>query len=367
MIHHSLAKALLFVCCGTATAFAQGQPASPVPALPAPAPSYPNIRVGATLFADYTYTADPESRDADGNTFSQNAFNIARSYINITGSLSRVIAFRFTPDIAQEIGTGSSLNGSLTFRVKYAYLQTNLDQWLTAGTWARFGMQPTAFVNFSEDLYRYRFQGPIMVDREGFLSSSDAGAAFHYNLPGNYGDIHAGVYNGDTYRRTEVNDQKAVQVRGTMRPFPKASPVLRGLRVTGFYHGDHYSKDAERTRAIGSVTFEHKYLNAAFDYLDATNQSSTRVAAVDSSGYSIWATPKSPKGWEGLIRYDRLTPNETRDETKTRTLLGAAYWVPLQGSVSTVFLLDYERVVYDSAVPARPTERRIALHVLVSF
>ncbi len=365
VIRHQLTLALLLVWCGTASAFAQST--TPQPAAPPPAPSYPNVRVGATLFADYTYTDSPKSTDAGGNTFSPNAFTVARSYLNVTGSLSRVIAFRFTPDIAQETGTGSSLSGSLTFRVKYAYLQANLDRWLPAGTWARFGMQPTAFVNFSEDHYRYRFQGPIMVDREGYLSSSDAGAAFHYNLPASYGDIHVGVYNGETYRRLEVNDQKALQVRGTVRPFAKASPVFRGLRVTGFYHGDHYSKGAERTRAIGSITFEHKYVNAAFDYLDAADRASTSAALVNSSGYSIWATPRLSKGWEGLMRYDRLTPNQTRDETKARTLLGAAYWVPLQGSVSTVFLLDYERVVYDGAVPARPTERRIALHLLVTF
>jgi hypothetical protein len=174
------------------------------------APAYPNVKVGATLFADYTYTQAPESRDADGSVFRPNAFNVGRSYLNITGNLSKVIAFRFTPDIAQETGTGSALNGSLTFRVKYAYLQANLDQWLPPGTYARFGMQGTGFVNFAEDLYRYRFQGPIMVDREGYLLSSDAGVAFHYNMPSNWGDVHVGVYNGETYKKLEVNDQKAL-------------------------------------------------------------------------------------------------------------------------------------------------------------
>ena len=46
--------------------------------------------------------------------------------------------------------------------------------------------------------------------------------------------------------------------------------MLRGLRVTGFYDDDNYVKDAERTRAIVGVTFEHTYVNAGFDYLDAT-------------------------------------------------------------------------------------------------
>jgi hypothetical protein len=362
----TLLLALSFVCYGTATLFAQA-PATPPPQAAAPAPSYPNVRLGATLFADYTYTESPKGTDADGNAYSPNAFNVARSYLNVTGSLSRVIAFRFTPDIAQETGTGSALNGSLTFRVKYAYLQTNLDKWFTPGTWARFGMQGTGYVNFAEDLYRYRFQGPIMVDREGYLLSSDAGVAFHYNLPSDYGDLHVGVYNGETYKRLEVNNQKAIQFRGTVRPFAKSAPIMRGLRVTGFYNSDYYVKDGARTRAIGSVTYEHKYLNTAFEYLNAADQPTTQLAQVDSSGYSFWATPRSTKGWEGLFRYDHLTTNESRDELKTRTIVGGSYWVPLQSGLSTVFLLDYEQVAYERTLLPRPTEKRIALHVLVSF
>jgi len=358
-----LSATLLFAWCGTASVFAQA-PATPPPA---PAPSYPNVKLGATLFTDYTYTASPDSTDADGHTYSPNSFNVARSYLNVTGNLSRVVAFRFTPDIAPETGAGSSLNGSLTFRVKYAYLQANLDKWIAPGTWARFGMQGTGYVNFAEDLYRYRFQGPIMVDREGYLLSSDAGVAFHYNLPSDYGEIQVGVYNGETYKKLEVNDQKALQIRGTVRPFAKSAPVLRGLRVTGFYDGDHYAKNAERRRAVGSVTFEHKYLNTAVEYLNAADQPSTSATQVDSSGYSVWATPRSTKGWEGLFRYDHLTTNRARDELKTRTIVGGSYWMPLQSGLSTVFLLDYEQVSYDRLVIARPTEKRIALHVLVSF
>lgn len=365
---YRLALVLLFVWCGTTSAVAQTPPPAPplVPAQPS-APSYPSVRVGGTLFTNYTYTDSPKSTDADGNTFSPSSFNVARSYINVTGNLSRAIAFRFTPDIAQEIGTGSSLNGSLTFRVKYAYLQTNLDKWTTPGSYARFGMQPTAFVNFSEDMYRYRFQGPVFVDREGFLSSSDAGAAFRYSLPSGYGDIHAGVYNGETYKKGEVNDQKALQIRGTVRPFAKSGSALRSLRLTGFYHGDHYAQDAERTRAVGTVSFEHKYLNTAFDYLSATDQTSARATPVEASGFSFWATPKSAKGWEGLFRIDRLTPDSTRDETKTRTIVGVSYWVPLQGNTSTVFLLDFEGVNYAHTLTPKPDERRVALHVLVNF
>ena len=74
-----LSATLLFAWCGTASLFAQA-PAAPPPAATAPAPSYPNVRVGATLFTDYTYTASPESTDADGNKYSPSSFNLARSF-----------------------------------------------------------------------------------------------------------------------------------------------------------------------------------------------------------------------------------------------------------------------------------------------
>ena len=111
-----------------------------------------------------------------------NSFNVGRSYINVTGNISHSIAFRITPDITRETGAGSSLNGSYTFRLKYAYAQWNLDDYMTKGSWARFGQQQTPYVDYSEGIYRYRFQGTIFAEREGFLSSSDVGASFHYNF-----------------------------------------------------------------------------------------------------------------------------------------------------------------------------------------
>ena len=213
------------------------------PPTPGASGDSPAIRLGATIFADYTYTAEPEATDADGNTVNPSAFNLTRSYINVTGTISRLVAFRVTPDIARESGAGSSLSGSLTFRLSSRYAQLNLDDWVAPGSWARFGMQQTTFLTFDEDVYRYRFQGTMFSEREGFQSSSDVGASFHYNLPSNYGDLHAGLYNGETYTKPEANDQKAFQIRGTLRPLAASRPMLQGLRLTGFHQMDHYVKD----------------------------------------------------------------------------------------------------------------------------
>ena len=86
----------------------------------------PSVRVGVTIFGNYTEQTSPAITDTDGNSVKKGSFDVARSYINVTGNISHVVAFRVTPDITRETNTASSLSGSLVFRVKYAYLQTNL-------------------------------------------------------------------------------------------------------------------------------------------------------------------------------------------------------------------------------------------------
>src|SRR4051812_23914055 len=66
----------------------------------------PKFNVGATIFGDYTWQGSPEVRDADNNLIHPSSFNVGRAYINITGSLNHRIAFRITPDVARESGSG---------------------------------------------------------------------------------------------------------------------------------------------------------------------------------------------------------------------------------------------------------------------
>jgi hypothetical protein len=365
---HCLCVLTALFCLSIATAAtAQVTPAAGY----VPPDDTPSIRVGTTIFLDYTVQSEPKVTDADGNSVTLNAFNVGRAYINLTGQINHLIAFRVTPDITRETGTGSSLNGSLTYRIKYAYAQFNMDDWMTRGSWARFGIQQTPWVDFMEGVYRYRFQGTIFEERDGFLSSSDAGASFHYNFAGNYGEVHGGFYNGETYSRQEPNDQKGFMVRGTVRPLP-ANATLRGLRVTGFYDHDAYVKDAERRRGLVAVTYEHPWLNASWNYLSASDQTRTINPKLDSHGYSAWITPKTPKGYgfEGLLRFDHLVQEQatsTTDGERNRTIAGAAYWFPRQAPVSAAILLDYEQVDNNDFAPSRPDERRWAVHMLIVF
>jgi len=327
----------------------------------------PSIAVGVVLFPDYTYTISPTTVDTDGNSVHVNQFNLTRGFLNVTGRLSKHIGFRFTPDVARETSQFSGLAGSLELRVQYAYAQVDFDEWMTPGSFARFGIQQTPWLDFQEGIYRYRFQGTMFAEREGYLLPGDAGASLHWEFPSDYGDVHVGVYNGEGSSKAEVNGQKAFMVRGTFRPFANAS-LLHGLRASIFYDADRYVENGPRNRLMAGVTFEHPYLNAGFEFLDAADRTSISRAEVDGRGFSVWATPKTSRGWEGLLRYDQLKPNTLPgSQVRKRTIAGVAYWFPHEGATAAALLFDYDGQTFENFLPAQKKQSRAGVHGLISF
>ena len=391
MILRRVLTALVLISTFATAASAQVTPAAGY----TPPDDTPSIRVGVTLFPLYTYQTTPEATDADGNSINRSSFDVARAYINITGQISHLVSFRITPDITRESALltlpagGTVSSDSLVYRIKYAYAQFNLDDWMTKGSWARIGIQQTPWVDFDEGIYRYRFQGTTFAERLPLLTtmtSADAGASFHYNLPDNYGDFHVGVYNGENYQRVEVNNDKAFEFRGTVRPFAKQAPVLRGLRAHLVYYNDAYVGSDVRERVMGNLTFEHQFVNGEFDYLKAKDKTQATAAEVDSQGWAFWVTPKKPlangASLEALIRYDHFIPNTASivapastsplpgsillsDQQQNRWIYGAAYWFPHQGGVTTAIMLDYDGQVFNNITTA--PVHAVTLHGLINF
>ncbi|HEX5474005.1 MAG TPA: hypothetical protein VFX12_05015 [Vicinamibacterales bacterium] len=348
--------ACALVLSGASAALAQVTPAAGY----TPPDDTPSVKVGGTIFMDYTYTSSPEATDANGNKYHPSDFDVSRAYINVTGNVSHLVSFRITPDITR-VGSGD-----LELRLKYAFAQINLDDWLPRGTWIRFGQQQTPLIDYQEGIYRYRFQGTTFSEREGLLTSSDVGASFHSAFANNYAEVHAGIYNGEGYHAPEANNQPSLQIRGTVRPFARGPLPARGLRFTGFYDGDHYAKDSEKTRALFEASFEHQYLNAAFDYVAAHDEKTPAALDVHGQGWSAWVTPRSRVGIEGLFRYDHYTPNTSFDsQVHKRAIVGIAYWFPHTGSATSAFLIDYDDATFDNVPQAR--QRKIAVHALVNF
>ncbi|HMA28739.1 MAG TPA: hypothetical protein VKS23_02650 [Thermoanaerobaculia bacterium] len=326
----------------------------------------PSIKVGFTLFADYTYTDSPTAKNADGSDYNPNSFNVSRAYINVTGQLHHLFSFRITPDVVRVTDAAGTLSGSYALRLKYGFGQLNMDEWLPKGSWVRLGLQQTPYIDYAEGIYRYRFQSAIMVDRDGFLTSSDLGLSSRVSFPGNYGDAHLGIYNGEGYSKAEANDQKGFQVRASVRPLASLA-VAKGWRVTGFWNSDHVAKDQKRNRWLVDTTFEHPWVNLGLTYLEATNQASPGAAEVKPRDFSIWVTPRTPFGLEALIRYDELKPNKDLDPKQKRLIAGIAWWFNFGHGIVSALMADYTREKFDDFTPAKADNKLYALHTLFNF
>ena len=333
-------------------AFAQSPPAqTPPPA--STEPDYPIVRVGGLSYLQY----DAELKNRDD----YNNFDVTRAYLNINVQVSKNVRFRFTPDI-RRINDGS-LSGSLVLRVKYAFAQFDN---ITPKGWIRLGAHQTPWLDFEEGINRYRVQGTMFSEREALIpGSSDFGASYFTPLPGEYGEVHVGVYNGEGFGQPEANKYKSVQVRGTVRPLPHAG-VIRGLRVSGFYNAGWYAADRPRRLGIVMGSFEHKHVVATLQALKATERPTPLNVNVDRTGWSAFVEPRQgPSGLAGILRYDSFDPDDAvGGNAQDRVIAGGAYWF-VWPRAKLGLVVTNEQVHYDLA--SRPDENRLLFQTHVEF
>lgn len=344
------------------------------PPAPKPAATGPLIKVGTTIFADFTQTTTPTALDAAGHSYHPSAFNITRAYMNITGTLNSVLSFRVTPDIARETNTASALAGSNVMRLKLAYGQVNLDQWSGkfTQTWIRFGLVPIPFVDGHEAIYRYRFHSALYPEREGLLPSADYGVALHSALPGGRGDFQVNVMNGEGYSKAEANDKKSFQGRVSVRPAASSAPEwARAVKLHVFYDHDHYMFDADKKRLLVSATVEHKHMNGRVDVMTSRDELTPTSPLAKGKGWSVFVTPffkEKGKGPEAFIRIDRFTPDDTKTEQRQFDVVGLAWWwTPAGTGSAAALMLNYEQQTFAHSLTNQPQQRRVVLRTLLNF
>ena len=328
-------------------------PAPPAPAAPPPEPEYPIVRIGALSYLQYD--AELEHRDRF------NAFDVTRAYLNVNAQISRNVRFRFTPDI-RRINDGT-LSGSLILRVKYAYGQFDN---LTPRSWVRFGAHQTPWLDFEESIDRYRVQGTMFAEREGLIpGSSDLGVSYFTPLPGNYGEIHGGVYNGEGYALPEVNRFKSAQLRVTVRPLPNTE-IIKGFRLSAFYSEGWYAAGRPRQLGIVMGSFEQTHVVATAQALRGTERPEPFRVNADRPGWSVFVEPRQGvAGLAGILRYDHFDPDDAiGGNAQDRVIAGGAYWF-IWPRAKLAFVVTNEQVHYD--LPSRLDENRLLVQTLIEF
>ncbi len=241
------------------------------------------VRIGTVFYGDWAFYSQtgfgPQfvtqtNFPGPGNDHF-NSFDVHRTYLNFFFSPTDHVTFRLTPNLFREIGQttadklgqvaamGSTADGNLSMRIKYAFIEFNNFAGASSpykGTTVRFGSQYNPFIDWEEVLYDYRFVNLVPWNYLS-LSSSQVGVSLNGPILSNgkqYIDYQIGVFNDVNFHQFEQSEQKQFMARVSYYPLGAASR-FQGFGVTGFYdHGyTNAAPDAGAFPVVRGATLAH--------------------------------------------------------------------------------------------------------------
>ena len=291
----------------------------------------PTVSVGGVGYAQYNYNLS--------GTRHNNAFDMTRTYINVTAKFAGGVSTRATSDIYR------NADGSLGYRLKYGWVayQPNAGK-----VTYKFGLIQTPWVSREEDLYDYRMQGSIGVDRNKIMTSADFGLGADAKLAGGRLDLNLAIVNGEGYSKPEGDQRKDFQVRASYRlaSSDDAGPY-GGLRLSGYAGIGKPTTGGERNRFIGMLSYKTTQYTVAAEYVSTKDSTTGPAAVAETKGslISAFATYRLTGSKVGLIgRVDIYDPNtDVGNNKNTRIIAGASYQLsPNLRLLGDVDLLSHE-------------------------
>ncbi len=309
------------------------------------------VNIGGVVYSQYAWQLADAAND-------DNAFDVTRAYLNVTGTFDHGITTRVTPDLYR------ADNGSLDFRLKYAYFTWSPEH---SPVTLKFGQTQTPFVDWQEGLWGYRMQGPVAVDKFGYLTSSDIGIGLDGAWSGQKVNLQLMASNGEGYHAAEADKHKDVAARVSVRLLPSDDGGSRGgLRITGLAHLGTRTGGGARNRYIGELSWKSSLLTLAGEVAHAVNGSGdAAVADVGGNLFSAFGVLNVPDSKLAVLgRVDVNNPNtDVADDRQVHFLAGVSYRL----GQNVTLLADWDRMHYQGAVPASAAARLSTLLFQTQF
>lgn len=319
-------------------------------------PAAAQTTVGGLAYAQFNYQAS----DTANHT---NAFDITRAYINVIGRFAGGVGTRVTGDVYR------NTDGSLAYRLKYAYAT-----WTPEGSplTFKFGQTQTAWLDWEEALWNYRMQGPMAMDRNGYMSASDFGAGVDGAFDHDRFNFQAGIYNGENYNKATGDQRKDLQARASYRLLATDDGSrVGGLRLTGYAQLGKPTSGGQRNRFLGMLSYRSNDITLAAEYAattDSTTGATGGPATVAQkkgrviSALGVFHVPSTR--FSVIGRVDAVDPNTASTSTgdkQTRVIVGAAY----QLSPNLRLLADVDHVGYESGHTVTAAEKAAQTSLLL--
>lgn len=194
----------------------------------------PQLDFSGIIFGSYQFRTDSAARSTLGGA-APNQFNIDRVYLTFRMPVGENALIRATTDIFQQ--TSAANNGyyrGWVVRLKYGYLQYSfLKNALGDGTsvQGRIGMLHNVVIEQVEAFWP-RYLGTTAVERNGFFSSADVGAAGLVTLSNKMGEVYGTITNGPGYTAGETDRFKDFALRATLTPFANGTSLLKSFAIS---------------------------------------------------------------------------------------------------------------------------------------
>ena len=334
------------------------------------------LKIKGTVFIAYA------AQKSGGKT--SNQFELKRGYLDVQKTLTPYLSGRYTTDITQ-LGSGD-----WETRVKYLYAKFTFEgnSFITQPN-VEFGQGHAPYHDFWEAINGYRLQGTMFLERSGVFTSADRGVVFGSNLGGEMdatykkevnghyagrrGSLQIGVYNGGGYHAKEMNENKVVQGRVTVRPVPDQVPGLQ-VSVVGMDGKSNVAPGASGTLpdwrgADVMLSYQSRRVTATAEgYAGTGNQSGSATfngRSLDQNGYSVFASVRIPEyeAWGVMGRYDHFDNNiHTGTNDEPDRFIGGVSYAMASGNM---WLVDFEHVKH--SVSGMSDENRGELALQLSY
>ena len=200
-----------FVLCSLAAAVPLAAQTATPPASP---PTTIPLSISGLLFGSYNFT--PSTTPNPLNNQNDNGFILDRAYLNFRAPAGDHMSVRVTTDVYQ---TTEANQNAYTIRAKYAFLQYDGTKAANGSAlMGRVGILQTVVIEHIEGFWP-RYLAQTAVEKAGYFSSSDAGVAGQYTMPGKLGEIYTTVTNGPGYGSRERDRFKDYAARVSFTPF----------------------------------------------------------------------------------------------------------------------------------------------------
>ena len=353
---------------------AEGTNAKGDPTSQATAPKYElpdilkNLKPIGTFYLSY-------QAGATGDT-DYNSFLLKRGYFGAEVGITPYLTARFVSDIT------SDSNGDVKLRAKYIYGKFHYKgNNVISNPYMEFGLAHMPWLDFEEALNGFRMQDTMFLERSGIFNSADVGVMFgsdfgkslssdykskvnsHY--AGRYGSWQVGIYNGGGYHAKELNTNKVLEGRVTIRPVPSGLPGLQ-FSVLGIVGKGNTAEAPDWKSCNGMVSYESQYFTfTGQGYFGVGNQKGD--PANDQKGFSVFAaahipTPKIGGKITLFGRTDEFNKNTEAYTDITRIFIAGAGWHFYK---SNTWLVDYQRTSH--SVPTIDTDNRAQVTLQMGF